>query len=183
MKEGEEEKTKTYSALIWTDKAIQREDITFLDDIKVAGALVAHLNCTCPGALGKSQIQAIHGPISCFVLVFWFLNQGFSCLQGFPHRLCFLRKSLQQDRGGGCQQRQQILVESSPSRRSDPGRGGNLAPAPLFLLQIVSYVSERSRKALLFCSKDVIPQLQHFGGGNVYVRVQRGLRKAQHVQE
>ncbi|XP_053828450.1 tRNA pseudouridine synthase Pus10 isoform X3 [Vidua macroura] len=34
MKEGEEEKTKTYSALIWTDKAIQREDIAFLDDIK-----------------------------------------------------------------------------------------------------------------------------------------------------
>ncbi|XP_032538935.1 putative tRNA pseudouridine synthase Pus10 isoform X2 [Chiroxiphia lanceolata] len=34
MKEGEEEKTKTYSALIWTDKAIQREDIALLDDIK-----------------------------------------------------------------------------------------------------------------------------------------------------
>ncbi|KAM9562218.1 tRNA pseudouridine synthase Pus10 isoform 2-T2 [Guaruba guarouba] len=34
MKEGEEEKTKTYSALIWTDKAIQKEDIAFLDDIK-----------------------------------------------------------------------------------------------------------------------------------------------------
>ncbi|XP_071438297.1 tRNA pseudouridine synthase Pus10 isoform X2 [Pithys albifrons albifrons] len=34
MKEGEEEKTKTYSALIWTDKAIQREDIEFLDGIK-----------------------------------------------------------------------------------------------------------------------------------------------------
>uniref|UniRef100_A0A8C9NK18 tRNA pseudouridine synthase Pus10 n=1 Tax=Serinus canaria TaxID=9135 RepID=A0A8C9NK18_SERCA len=34
MKEGEEEKTKTYSALIWTDRAIQREDIAFLDDIK-----------------------------------------------------------------------------------------------------------------------------------------------------
>ncbi|XP_039914165.1 tRNA pseudouridine synthase Pus10 isoform X1 [Hirundo rustica] len=34
MKEGEEEKTKTYSALIWTDKAIRREDIAFLDDIK-----------------------------------------------------------------------------------------------------------------------------------------------------
>ncbi|KAM7027383.1 tRNA pseudouridine synthase Pus10 [Passerculus sandwichensis] len=34
MKEGEEEKTKTYSALIWTDKAIEREDIAFLDDIK-----------------------------------------------------------------------------------------------------------------------------------------------------
>ncbi|NXK45489.1 PUS10 synthase, partial [Chauna torquata] len=34
MKEGEEEKTKTYSALIWTDEAIQKEDIAFLDDIK-----------------------------------------------------------------------------------------------------------------------------------------------------
>ncbi|XP_069643745.1 tRNA pseudouridine synthase Pus10 isoform X3 [Haliaeetus albicilla] len=34
MKEGEEEKTKTYSALIWIDKAIQKEDIAFLDDIK-----------------------------------------------------------------------------------------------------------------------------------------------------
>lgn len=35
MKEGEEEKTKTYSALIWTNKAIQRKDLGFLDDIKV----------------------------------------------------------------------------------------------------------------------------------------------------
>ncbi|XP_054036042.1 tRNA pseudouridine synthase Pus10 isoform X2 [Dryobates pubescens] len=34
MKEGEEEKTKTYSALIWIDKAIQKEDLAFLDDIK-----------------------------------------------------------------------------------------------------------------------------------------------------
>ncbi|KAM5249994.1 tRNA pseudouridine synthase Pus10 isoform 2-T5 [Hipposideros larvatus] len=34
MKEGEEEKTKTYSALIWTNKAIQKKDIEFLDDIK-----------------------------------------------------------------------------------------------------------------------------------------------------
>ncbi|XP_076585226.1 tRNA pseudouridine synthase Pus10 [Chaetodon auriga] len=34
MKEGEEEKTKSYSALIWTQKPIQREDITFIDDIK-----------------------------------------------------------------------------------------------------------------------------------------------------
>lgn len=39
MKEGEEEKTKTYSALVWTDKAIQKEDIAFLDDIKVSVAL------------------------------------------------------------------------------------------------------------------------------------------------
>ncbi|XP_025950459.1 tRNA pseudouridine synthase Pus10 isoform X3 [Dromaius novaehollandiae] len=34
MKEGEEEKTKTYSALVWIDKAIQKEDIAFLDDLK-----------------------------------------------------------------------------------------------------------------------------------------------------
>ncbi|XP_039743002.1 tRNA pseudouridine synthase Pus10 isoform X1 [Pteropus medius] len=34
MKEGEEEKTKTYSALIWTNKAIQKKDIEFLNDIK-----------------------------------------------------------------------------------------------------------------------------------------------------
>ncbi|XP_041820487.1 putative tRNA pseudouridine synthase Pus10 isoform X1 [Chelmon rostratus] len=34
MKEGEEEKTKSYTALIWTQKPIQREDITFIDDIK-----------------------------------------------------------------------------------------------------------------------------------------------------
>lgn len=35
MKEGEEEKTKTYSALIWTNKAIRKEDIAFLNDMKV----------------------------------------------------------------------------------------------------------------------------------------------------
>lgn len=35
MKEGEEEKTKTYSALIWTSKAIQKKDIGFLNDLKV----------------------------------------------------------------------------------------------------------------------------------------------------
>ncbi|XP_019372178.1 PREDICTED: putative tRNA pseudouridine synthase Pus10 isoform X2 [Gavialis gangeticus] len=34
MKKGEQEKTKTYSALIWTDKSIQKEDIVFLDDVK-----------------------------------------------------------------------------------------------------------------------------------------------------
>lgn len=34
MKEGEEEKTKSYSALIWTEKPIERNDITFLQDIK-----------------------------------------------------------------------------------------------------------------------------------------------------
>ncbi|KAM5227610.1 LOW QUALITY PROTEIN: tRNA pseudouridine synthase Pus10 [Ctenodactylus gundi] len=34
MKEGEEEKTKTYSALIWTNKAIQKMDIEFLNNVK-----------------------------------------------------------------------------------------------------------------------------------------------------
>uniref|UniRef100_A0A8C6SL11 tRNA pseudouridine synthase Pus10 n=1 Tax=Neogobius melanostomus TaxID=47308 RepID=A0A8C6SL11_9GOBI len=34
MKEGEEEKTKTYRALVWTQKPIQKEDICFLNDIK-----------------------------------------------------------------------------------------------------------------------------------------------------
>uniref|UniRef100_A0A3B4Y2K5 tRNA pseudouridine(55) synthase n=1 Tax=Seriola lalandi dorsalis TaxID=1841481 RepID=A0A3B4Y2K5_SERLL len=34
MKEGEEEKTKSYTALIWTQKPIEREEITFIDDIK-----------------------------------------------------------------------------------------------------------------------------------------------------
>ncbi|KAM7419862.1 hypothetical protein PAMA_016799 [Pampus argenteus] len=34
MKEGEEEKTKSYTALVWTQKPIQRADITFIDDIK-----------------------------------------------------------------------------------------------------------------------------------------------------
>lgn len=35
MKEGEEEKTKSYTALVWTQKTIQREDISFIDNIKV----------------------------------------------------------------------------------------------------------------------------------------------------
>uniref|UniRef100_A0A1A7WHY3 tRNA pseudouridine synthase Pus10 n=2 Tax=Iconisemion striatum TaxID=60296 RepID=A0A1A7WHY3_9TELE len=34
MKEGEEEKTKSYMALVWTQKPIQRQDIVFIDDIK-----------------------------------------------------------------------------------------------------------------------------------------------------
>uniref|UniRef100_A0A4W3GMD1 tRNA pseudouridine(55) synthase n=1 Tax=Callorhinchus milii TaxID=7868 RepID=A0A4W3GMD1_CALMI len=33
MKEGEEEKTKCYSALIWTQRAIERSDINFLQDM------------------------------------------------------------------------------------------------------------------------------------------------------
>lgn len=35
MKEGEEEKTKSYTALVWTQKPIQSEDLAFIDDIKV----------------------------------------------------------------------------------------------------------------------------------------------------
>ncbi|XP_048457261.1 putative tRNA pseudouridine synthase Pus10 isoform X2 [Rhincodon typus] len=34
MKEGEEEKTKSYSALIWTEKAIAKNDIDFLQDLQ-----------------------------------------------------------------------------------------------------------------------------------------------------
>ncbi|XP_054827574.1 tRNA pseudouridine synthase Pus10 [Eublepharis macularius] len=34
MKEGEEGKTKSYSALIWTEKEIQKEDIAILDSMK-----------------------------------------------------------------------------------------------------------------------------------------------------
>ena len=36
MKEGEEEKTKSYTALVWTQKPIEKDDIIFLDDIKVS---------------------------------------------------------------------------------------------------------------------------------------------------
>lgn len=35
MKEGEEEKTKSYTALVWTQRPIQKEDIGFIDEIKV----------------------------------------------------------------------------------------------------------------------------------------------------
>uniref|UniRef100_A0A3P9L2Z0 tRNA pseudouridine(55) synthase n=1 Tax=Oryzias latipes TaxID=8090 RepID=A0A3P9L2Z0_ORYLA len=34
MKEGEEEKTKSYTALVWTQRPIQKEDIGFIDEIK-----------------------------------------------------------------------------------------------------------------------------------------------------
>lgn len=64
MKEGEEEKTKTYSALIWTDKAIQKEDIAFLDDIKVCAAIYADLYSACPGALGESLYTCSHRHLS-----------------------------------------------------------------------------------------------------------------------
>ena len=53
MKEGEEEKTKTYSALIWTEKAIQKEDIAFLDNMQVA-CLVWYLSLAC----GFDRVQA-----------------------------------------------------------------------------------------------------------------------------
>lgn len=36
MKEGEEDKTKSYTALIWTQKAIDKDDITFLEETKVS---------------------------------------------------------------------------------------------------------------------------------------------------
>ncbi|XP_072319651.1 tRNA pseudouridine synthase Pus10 [Eucyclogobius newberryi] len=34
MKEGEEDKTKSYRALVWTQKPIEKDDVSFLDDIK-----------------------------------------------------------------------------------------------------------------------------------------------------
>lgn len=42
MKEGEEEKTKTYTALIWTRKPIKKEDIAFISDIKVVSHTHTH---------------------------------------------------------------------------------------------------------------------------------------------
>lgn len=79
MKEGEEEKTKTYSALIWTDKAIQKEDIAFLDDIKVSAALFANLYSTCPGVLGESLSACTHRHIS-FSVFGGFFSSGFLLL-------------------------------------------------------------------------------------------------------
>lgn len=70
MKEGEEEKTKTYSALIWIDKAIQKEDIAFLDDLKVSVALFADLCSTCPVALREGSYTCTHGCVPLFVVVF-----------------------------------------------------------------------------------------------------------------
>lgn len=41
MKEGEEEKTKCYSALIWTEKNIKKEDLDLLDNVKVCAFFVS----------------------------------------------------------------------------------------------------------------------------------------------
>uniref|UniRef100_A0A8C1H7Y4 tRNA pseudouridine(55) synthase n=1 Tax=Cyprinus carpio carpio TaxID=630221 RepID=A0A8C1H7Y4_CYPCA len=47
MKEGEEEKTKTYSALIWTQKAIDSTDLEFLGNIMVLLGFRICLSWTC----------------------------------------------------------------------------------------------------------------------------------------
>lgn len=73
-----------------------------------------------------------------------------------------------------------VMFTFQESKSWERRKSGICTPS---LPQIVSCVSERSRKALLFCSKIILPQLQQFGVGNAYVRVQRGLGKAQHVQE
>jgi len=81
MKEGEEEKTKTYSALVWTDKAIQKEDIAFLDDIKVSVALFfffANLFSTWPGVLGEILYTCTHGHTSFLWLVFCLIRVPFA---------------------------------------------------------------------------------------------------------
>lgn len=87
MKEGEEEKTKTYSALIWTDKAIQKEDIAFLDDIKVSVALLVYI---VPVLVPISRVY-LHAAtdISLSLCFFSFFVWGSSCHRDFhtslPH--------------------------------------------------------------------------------------------------
>lgn len=44
MKEGEEQKTKCYSALIWTEKPIKKEDLELLDNVKVCAFLFLSFN-------------------------------------------------------------------------------------------------------------------------------------------
>lgn len=53
MKEGEEEKTKSYTALVWTHKAIQREDLSFMDDIKVPPTHTNTLDTGIPGTCNQ----------------------------------------------------------------------------------------------------------------------------------
>lgn len=72
MKEGEEEKTKTYSALIWTDKTIQKEHIAFLDNIKVCVALFANLCSTLPGVSEDSLYTHAHRCICFFLLLVFY---------------------------------------------------------------------------------------------------------------
>ncbi|XP_064133079.1 tRNA pseudouridine synthase Pus10 isoform X2 [Loxodonta africana] len=63
MKEGEEEKTKTYSALIWTNKAIRKEDLRFLNDIKLVlpGCLPFFLKQT-PATLKSLYMETLGEP-------------------------------------------------------------------------------------------------------------------------
>lgn len=63
MKEGEEGKTKTYSALIWTNKAIQKNDIGFLNDLKVLCLqlwFVLFFFCMLKSPLSSSLLPASH---------------------------------------------------------------------------------------------------------------------------
>ncbi len=65
MKEGEEAKTKTYSALIWTQKAIDRTDLEFLTNTKVLlsfligcmrrDVLMTVCVCVCVGSEDRSE--------------------------------------------------------------------------------------------------------------------------------
>lgn len=84
MKEGEEEKTKTYSALVWTDKAIQKEDIAFLDDIKVSVALCFFVFFFpgVLGVLGEILYTCTHGHTSFLWLVGLF-DRGSFCYMTF----------------------------------------------------------------------------------------------------
>lgn len=56
-----------------------------------------------------------------------------------------------------------VMFTFQESKSWERRKSGICTPS---LPQIVSCVSERSRKALLFCSKIILPQLQQFGSGN-----------------
>lgn len=56
MKEGEEEKTKTYSALIWTEKTIDSSDLHFLENIKVFKSILISV---CAGDESKNELMIV----------------------------------------------------------------------------------------------------------------------------
>uniref|UniRef100_A0A674BF08 tRNA pseudouridine synthase Pus10 n=1 Tax=Salmo trutta TaxID=8032 RepID=A0A674BF08_SALTR len=64
MKEGEEDKTKSYTALIWTQKAINKDDITFLEETKVTQKTPLRVLHRRPLAVRE---RVIHTMSTCFL--------------------------------------------------------------------------------------------------------------------
>uniref|UniRef100_A0A674D5E7 tRNA pseudouridine synthase Pus10 n=1 Tax=Salmo trutta TaxID=8032 RepID=A0A674D5E7_SALTR len=64
MKEGEEDKTKSYTALIWTQKAIDKDDITFLEETKVTQKTPLRVLHRRPLAVRE---RVIHTMSTCFL--------------------------------------------------------------------------------------------------------------------